>query len=300
MTEDYNLYPMYVFRLVAEMGSVTRAAQYLSISQPAVSAHIRTMERRCGEQLLERTPRGVGLTPAGEVVVKMSNRIFSLYRDLPKAVDDSLGKVRGDVVLAASSTPGSWLAPEILKRFILKFPEVKPVLMVGDSSEVLEMINNYTAPIGFIGDIKQTNSLDRHRIGTDTIQLVTSAGNPLSELPRIKGSDIKATTLLIREQGSSTREAALGMLKDLVNSFDRTLEIPNTDAIKNAVINDLGIAVLSNWSIKLEEQASLLKSVKDDRFKRARPIFAVKRKDRQLMGPALALWKFLQEEESKK
>ncbi|MBK9316719.1 MAG: LysR family transcriptional regulator [Acidobacteria bacterium] len=295
MTEDYNLYPMHVFRLVAKLGSVTKAAQHLHISQPAVSAHIRTMEKRCSEVLLDRTPRGVSLTTAGEVVIEMSNKIFGLYNDLPKAVDESLGRIRGEIVLAASSTPGTYLVPELIKRFIEVHPQSKPVLHYGDSGYVIEQVQNFLAPIGVIGDIKLPDLFEKVRIGSDTLQLVTATGNPIQRLSKIKPSDVKETTLLLREWGSSTRAVAELMLREMIHSFDRVLEIPSTDALKSSVASDLGVAVLSSWAIRTEVAAGLLAPVLDERFKKKRPFFIIKRKDRRLMGPALALWTFLKE-----
>jgi DNA-binding transcriptional LysR family regulator len=69
MLDNYNLYPLHVFRLVARGGSVTRAAQELFISQPAVSAHLKALETALGEPLFERTPRGMQLTAAGTIVL---------------------------------------------------------------------------------------------------------------------------------------------------------------------------------------------------------------------------------------
>lgn len=299
MTEDYNLYPMHVFRLVAKLGSVTKAAQHLHISQPAVSAHIRTMERRCSEVLLERTPRGVSLTTAGEVVIEMSNKIFGLYNDMPKAVDESLGRIRGEIVLAASSTPGTYLVPELIRRFVELYPETKPVLHFGDSGDVIEQVQSFTAPIGVIGDIKLPDIFEKVRIGSDTLHLVTAIGNPLHSLTKIKPADVKGTTLLLREWGSSTRAMAELMLSDLIHSFDRVLEIPGTDAIKSSVVSNLGVAVISSLAIRMEVAAGLLTPVMDDRFRKKRLFFIIKRRDRRLMGPAQALWKFMEVESRK-
>lgn len=293
MTEDYNLYPMHVFCLVARMGSVTRAARHLRISQPAVSAHIRTMERRCGEALLERTPRGVALTPAGQVVVEAADKIFSLCRELPQAVEESLGRVRGEVVLAASTTPGAYLASDLLRRFIEQYPEIKPALEIGDSLEILERVQNYTAPIGLIGDIKLPENIEKRVIGSDTVQLMTAPGHPLGRLRRIKANDLRGTTLLLRERGSSTRAAAELLLRDLINSFERVIEIPSTEAIKSSVAAGLGVAFLSSWAVRLEEAANLLEPAADERFRKNRPFYAIKRSDRRLMGPARAFWDFL-------
>ena len=77
MLDAYNLYPLHIFRLIARGGSVTRASQELSISQPAVSAHLKALETVIGEPLFERTPQGMQLTEAGAVKLKQVNRLFA-------------------------------------------------------------------------------------------------------------------------------------------------------------------------------------------------------------------------------
>jgi molybdate transport repressor ModE-like protein len=86
MLDAYNLYPLHIFRLVARGGSVTRAAQELFISQPAVSAHLKALETAIGEPLFERTPRGMQLTPAGTILQEQVNRLFALYEEIPATV----------------------------------------------------------------------------------------------------------------------------------------------------------------------------------------------------------------------
>ena len=140
MADEFNLYPLHVFRVIARLGSVTRAAQELFISQPAVSAHLRSLEQHYGEPLFERTPRGMLLTPAGTAFSEQVNRLFAIYDDLPSTVDAVRGRVRGEVVVAASSTPGAYLVPELLRRFQKKYPDARPTLTVVDSAQVLEWL----------------------------------------------------------------------------------------------------------------------------------------------------------------
>src|ERR1051325_5649638 len=101
MTEEYNLYPLHVFRTVARLGSVTRAAQELYISQPAVSAHLKTLEGHCKAKLFERTSRGMLLTPAGEVAAEHANRVFALLEDMGTTIETVEGEVKGKVIVAA-------------------------------------------------------------------------------------------------------------------------------------------------------------------------------------------------------
>lgn len=290
MLDAYNLYPLHIFRLVACGGSVTRAAQELFISQPAVSAHLKALETAIGEPLFERTPRGMRLTPAGTILLEQVNRLFALYEEIPAKVGALRGRVHGEVIVAASSTPGAYLVPELLRQFQERFPEVRPVLRVGDSAEVLEWLLGYHAPLGVIGEMSIAESLQSVEIGSDRLQLVAVAGDALCRVKQVKPEHLRGRTLLLREQGSSTRAGAERLLSERLKEFERVVEVPSSEAIKQAVASGLGIAVLSSWATRLEEAAGLLQPVQDPLLRHSRRFFLVKRKDRELIGSAAALW----------
>lgn len=295
MSESYSLYPFHVFRVVARTGSVTRAANELFISQPAVSAHLKTVEQRCGEQLFERTPRGVTLTTVGQEVLDQINRLFALYEELPGIAEASRGQISGEIIVAASSTPGTYLVPELLRQFQELYPEAKPSLMVGDTAEVLQWLHAYRVPLGVVGELDAGSGLHKLKIGCDELSLVVSVKDPVTKIKKLKPEDLKEKTLFIREHGSSTREASEKLLGDLLPAFGRIVEISNSEAIKQSVIAGLGMAVLSSWSIELERKAGLLLPISDERFKRCRNFYLVRREDRILTGSAAALWKCLRE-----
>jgi molybdate transport repressor ModE-like protein len=293
MLDNYNLYPLHVFRLVARGGSVTRAAQELFISQPAVSAHLKALETALGEPLFERTPRGMQLTAAGTIVLEQVNQLFALYEELPAAVDAMRGRVRGEVTVATSSTPGAYLVPALLRRFQERYPEVRPVLRVGDSAEVQQWLLDYQAPLGVMGELHITAGLQSVELGSDRLQLVAAACDPLCRLRQLKPEHLQGRTLLLREPGSSTRAGAQSLLGELLKSFERIVEVPSPEAIKQAVIAGLGVAVLSSWATRLEEGAGLLQPVRDQRLRQARRFFLIKRQDRTLTGSAAVLWDYL-------
>ena len=293
MLDNFNLYPLHVFRLVARNGSVTRAAHELFISQPAVSAHLKALETAIGEPLFERTPRGVQLTSAGAAVLEHANRLFALYEEIPAAVDALRGRVRGEVTVVASSTPGAYLVPDLLRQFQAKYPETRPVLRVGDSAEVLEWLLAYQAPLGVIGEMNIAAGLQSVEIGADCLQLVAAAGDSLCRVKQVKPEHLRGRTLLLREQGSSTRAGAQSLLGERLKEFERILEVPSPEAIKQAIAAGLGVAVLSSWATRLEESAGLLQPVRDPALRQARRFFLVKRNDRMLSGSAAALWDYL-------
>ncbi len=290
MLDNFNLYPLHVFRLVARGGSVTRAAQELFISQPAVSAHLKALETAIGEPLFERTPRGMQLTPAGTVVLEQVNRLFALYEEIPAAVNALRGRVRGEVTVAASSTPGAYLVPELLRQFQERYSDVRSVLRVGDSAEVLQWLLDYQAPMGVIGEMNIADGLQSVEIGSDHLQLVAAAGDSLCRAKQVKAEHLRGRTLLLREEGSSTRAGAQSLLGEHLKEFERVVEIPSPEAIKQAVASGLGVAVLSSWATKLEESAGLLQPVRDPLLRHERRFFLVKRKDRILTGTSAALW----------
>ncbi len=291
MREEYNLYPLHVFRTVARLGSVTRAAQELCISQPAVSSHLKTLGTHYHETLLERTPHGMLLTPAGATVAEHSNRIFAALIDMTAAVEAARGEVKGDITLAASSTPGAYLVPRLLRRFQDRYPDAQSTLLVGDSREVLSWLHEYRIPLGVVGESVMDTALIREEIGQDELRLVTSATDDLCRMPVITGKALSGRTLLLREQGSSTRSGAEALLRNWMNDFARVVELNSTEAIKQTVAAGLGVAVLSSWATELEEHAGLLAPVEDIRLRRTRSFYLVRRGDRTLVGAAAALWR---------
>src|SRR6266540_3901241 len=238
MLDTYNLYPLHIFRLVARGGSVTRAAQELFISQPAVSAHLKALETAIGEPLFERMPRGMHLTPAGTILLEQVNRLFALYEEIPATVGALRGRVHGEV----------------------------------------------------IGEMSIAESLQSVEIGSDHLQLVAAVGDTLCRVKQVKPEHLRGRTLLLREQGSSTRAGAERLLSERLKEFERVVEVPSSEAIKQAVASGLGIAVLSSWATRLEEAAGLLQPVRDPLLRHSRRFFLVKRKDRELIGNAAALW----------
>ncbi len=290
MTEKYNLYPLHIFQLVARHSSVTGAAQELCISQPAVSSHLKALEARYKEALFERTPRGMLLTPAGAAVAEHASRIFALLEEMEAVVNATRGEVKGIVTMAASSTPGAYLVPRLLRRFQDRYPDVQATLLVGDSREVLSWLRDYHAALGVVGETDMEDGLIREEIAQDELRLMTAATDDLCRREEIKAEHLYGRTLFLREPGSSTRAGAQTLLYDWQKDFARIVEQHSIEAIKQQVIAGLGVAVLSSWATELEEKAGLLCPVRDTRFWQRRKFYLVRRADRPLLGGAAALW----------
>jgi DNA-binding transcriptional LysR family regulator len=233
------------------------------------------------------------LTRTGEAVLEQVNRLFALYDELPALADAAHGEVRGEVTVAASSTPGAYCVPELLRRFQEKYPEARPLLIVGDSAEVLAWLHEYRVPLGVVGEMMMDEGLHRQEVGADELRLVTASSDALHRVREIKGGQLRDRTLFLRERGSSTRAGAEALLGGLLTAFGRVVEVSNGEAIKRAVAAGLGVAVLSSWATSLEEEAGMLRPVRDKRLRQRRRFYLVRRQDRVLTGGAAALWECL-------
>ncbi|NBO63591.1 MAG: LysR family transcriptional regulator [Acidobacteria bacterium] len=289
MISDYNLYPLHVFRMVARHGTVTRAAAELFISQPAVSAHLKALESHLGATLFERTPRQMVLTQTGRGILDQINRIFVLYDELPEQAAQYRNQVAGEVVIAASSTPGTYLIPILLRRFRRKHPEVIPLPRIGSSARVIELVLEYEAPFGVVGEIRLPESIEASPLGRDQLRLTVRGDDPLTIADRLDVANLSERTLFVREPGSSTRSVVEGMFGEEFRHFARVVEIPDSEAIKQSVAAGLGVAFLSSWACRLEERARVLAPLRDKRWRRSRRFYLVRRADRELTGAAAAL-----------
>ncbi|MGN6672392.1 MAG: LysR family transcriptional regulator, partial [Thermomicrobiales bacterium] len=120
--EWLDLHKLRVFAAVAEHEHYSRAADALRISQPALSVHVRDLERYFGVALFERAGRNVRLTDAGRLVQDYARRILALTVEMDEAVEDLRGLRAGQLRLGASTTIGEYLLPDALAAFRRQYP----------------------------------------------------------------------------------------------------------------------------------------------------------------------------------
>ncbi len=135
--------------------------------------------------------------------------------------------------------------------------------------------------------------LESKEIGRDSLQLMAPSGHPLLGRDDLGPLDFEQQTLLLRPPGSSTRTRAESMLSAILGHFLRIVELNSGEAIKEAVLAGLGLAVLSSWSVQRELQEGLIAPLDSNRWNQLRPIYLIRRAGRPLRGQASLLWDFL-------
>src|ERR1700694_1830165 len=145
-----NLQQLRVFLTAAELGSFTRAALTLYVSQSGVSQHIETLERECGMRLFDRLGRGVRLTDAGESLVPYAHRLLTLERDAAEALEFVKGIQAGHLRVGASPTPATYLLPDLLDRYHRRHPAAEISLTVDVTARIAEQVTEGSIGAGLV------------------------------------------------------------------------------------------------------------------------------------------------------
>lgn len=267
-----NLHHLAVFHAIAETGSITASAARLHISQPALSRELKMFEDRLGVTLFERHPKGMRLTQAGEVLRDYAGRLFALEHAAEAAMRDFASARGGRLTLGASNTIGTYVLPRILAAFRRQHPEVTVSLFVGNTEQVSQGVTDMRFMLGFIEGPLHAQGLLASTFQDDEIIPVVSADHPLAGKKRLGKADVAGQTLLMREQGSGTRELVAGMLQAQGIDDAATMEFGNTEALKQAAIHGGGIAWLPRISMAGELAGGQLRELPAARFRVRRPL----------------------------
>src|SRR3989475_3552684 len=119
-----DLHRLEVFAKVAELGSFSRAAEALFLTQPTVSEHVRALEEEVGLSLLDRMGRGATPTPAGQLLLGYARRILTLAREAKQAIEQFQGRMSGQLTVGGSTIPGEYVLPMLVGQFKARFPDI--------------------------------------------------------------------------------------------------------------------------------------------------------------------------------
>jgi DNA-binding transcriptional LysR family regulator len=252
-----------VFLAVAKAGSFRAAAEVMHLSQPALSQHVAEMERELGTRLFDRLGRKVALTEAGRVLEEHAHRLFASLASAREAVADLSGLKRGSLVLGASTTPGIYVLPGMIAAFQEKHPGVTLSLRIGNSAAIEEQIRANELDLGVVGGHPLRLGEKCVAAGLlDELVLIVPPNHPWARRREIPPSFLEGERLLVREEGSATRQVTERALQRAGGHIKASMELGHTEAIKQAVIAGLGIAFVSIYAIRGEVEAGRLRTVR--------------------------------------
>lgn len=286
-----------IFAKVAELGSFSRAAESLFLTQPTVSEHVRALEDELGVQLLDRLGRGTTPTRAGTLLLGYAKRMLALGREARQAVDQFQGRMLGELVVGGSTIPGEYVLPALIGQFKRKYPDISLCLLIGGSQMVSGWVEEGRVEVGVVGARPASRSLAAVELMSDELTVVVSREHRWAGRGSVTLAEVQEEPMIVRERGSGSRQAlehALdGVGLDLA-AFRVVGEMGSTQAIKQGVRAGVGIALISKRAVLDECRANLVCCLPVDGVTIARSFYLVTHRDRSRSPLAQAFVDFVE------
>lgn len=281
-----------VFVAIADENSFSKGADKACITQSTASQHILALEDELGTRLFDRGRGGAFLTEAGKLLLGKARKMLFECAETKSAVKRFMGLE--DVVLrvGASNVPGSCLIPDMLNGFLAQHPKVRLEVNMGDSSSVLQSLREEHIELGFIGGVYEDDRICFEAVCDDEIVCVVSADYGDGKRMLSQGELCKAP-LIVREDGSGTQKSVYDALAGTwihKESLNIVTVLGGNEAVKRAVLKNVGYAFLSRISAENEISSGLLNIVRIPGVSIIRKIYSVRRKGRELSPAATAFW----------
>ena len=290
-----SLRQLQTFHTVAQLGSVSLAADALHLSQSAVSIQIGELEGSFNTELVRRTGRGVRLTAAGEMLDRYAARMLALWAEATDEVSSLAGDVSGTLRVGCVTTAEFWL-PRLLVTFAGGNPKVKVKLQIGKRDEIVRSLANHDIDIAVMGQPPPELNVAAAPFAKNPVGFVAAPGHPLSTHPSLTLAAISESRLLVREPGSGTRATLQRIFKEAGLRLRIGSELSGNESLKQMCVAGFGPAYLSLHTCVLELNAGLLVILPLPNNPFERRWFHVRLSSRSAPALALAFERFLSHE----
>lgn len=276
---------------VVESGAVTRAAQALNVTPPAVAMQMRLLEETAGMPLIERGKQGLRATDGGEELLATARRIEAALSDCGEALQ-SLSKLEGGHVTVGVVSTAKYFAPRVLAAFVKAHPKIDLRLKIGNREETIAGLRTYDLDLAVMGRPPEDFAVERSAIGDHPHIVVGPADHPLARKRALALSDLAGETFLLREEGSGTRALMRRLFTEAGLSPHIGMEIGSNETIKQAVMAGLGIALISAHTVSAELRDGRLAAFDVTGLPIVRQWFVVTQEGKRLLPATQALWDF--------
>ena len=245
---------MRVFITVADKKNFSKAAKALSLTQPAVSFQIQTLEQYYQTMLFDRVNRHVKLTAAGELLLDYAIHMNNLQAELERNMQQLTGHVKGELLIGASTTIGEYILPYVVGSFKQDYPDVNVTIQIMNTKEISSAVESKTFDLGIIeGPLEQSDVIEAHNFLEDELVLAIPSDHPFAKKESITLEELKELPYITREPGSSSRlifEQALIDADFDIEDLNIVMELGSTTSIKSAIMGGLGVSTISKWAVQ--------------------------------------------------
>ncbi len=304
-----NIQHLKTFCTIAKTGSFTKASKLLYLTQPAVTAHIKSLESCLGVRLFERNrvSKKTSLTYEGEKLLTYAERIFALLDEMEIAIEEMKTVHKGGkVVIGTTAVIGIYLLPQIFRQFRAQYPEIVLDNRIGNSQEVLDMILESKVEVGIMRTVEHfPPSLRATFLHGEKLLCIAAPHHPLAQKQTLDIQDLQGMLFINREAGTRTRKQVEQWLFDQHLTTLNSIDVGHIEAVKKAVEAGLGVSIVPEISVRRELDAKLVTALNIEGFDLQADYYLVHFDNRKISTAtqaflyALKKWKELDETDKK-
>jgi DNA-binding transcriptional LysR family regulator len=275
------------FLEVARHKSFSRAGERLSLTQPAISAQIRSLETEVGAQLFDRSGGKVTFTAAGRVFEPFAEHCLECHQHIVLAVGEMQRTPRGEIAISANESTCLYVLPQVFSQFKQQYSRVGLNIVRADRSRTLEAVLNREVDFGVVALPVKDTRLTAEWIHKDELVLIAAPAHPLARGGKLRMEDVVRHPLLLPKQGRQREQIdLLFSIRELKPNVG--MEIDSSELLKRFVAAGMGIGFAPKSSVNADEQAGVLKILAIDGVRLQRELALIFRKDKSLSRAAHA------------
>jgi DNA-binding transcriptional LysR family regulator len=249
------------FIAVVERRSFSQAAEQLGVTQPAVSLQIRSLEKRLGLQLLDRSGRRVEPTEAGRRLYRSAQRLLAVEEQmLAELGDEAGGELHGRLEIGASTGPGGTVLPVVLAEFQERHPAVHVALSVSDTQRVIEQVSRREVELGVVGAARRLRGVVFEPFFRDEVVLAVPEGHRFAN-SKVTLDELRQEPLVLMQEGAGVRQVIEDELREAgvrLRDLDVRLELGLQESARSVVLAGHGITFISRWAIEADVAAGAI------------------------------------------
>ncbi|WP_395689264.1 LysR substrate-binding domain-containing protein [Aestuariivirga sp.] len=243
------------FHAVAIHGGFSRAAEALGLTQPAVSDHVRKLEENYGVQLFTRAASGVALTDMGRKLFAIAERQFEAELQAAELLARGRRLEEGQLTIGADAAVHILPA---LARFRIRHPKLAVRLVTGNTAQLLSRLEDFSIDIAVTAERPPGPAFLARKLRSDRLVAVVQRSSQLARLKTISLADLLKLPLILREEGSMTRQLLLAEAARRDLAPTTTIEIESREAAREAAAQGLGLAIMSEGELTPDGRLAVL------------------------------------------
>ena len=267
------------FCTVVERRSFSQAAEQLGVTQPAVSLQIRSLEKRLGLQLLDRSGRRVEPTDAGRRLYRGAQRLLALEEQLLAELGEEVeGELTGRLEIGASTGPGGTVLPVALAEFQQPHPGVQVALSVSDTQHVIEQVARREVELGVVGAVRRHRGVTFEPFFRDEVVLAVPRGHRFADRT-VTLDELKVEPLVLMQEGAGVRQVIDDELREIgvrLRDFNVQLELGLQESARSAVLAGHGVTFISRSAIEADVAAGTVAVARVEGLEPSREILLVR------------------------